>query len=761
MSGAVRGLRINVLLPMLNPSGGIKANRIFADELTRRGHDVRLIFCRFKDPWPKPWRVRSFARRGLSEIRTLGEAEDPLEGTLARLFPVYRNVIQPADVPDGDVVIGTWWKTMEWVHNMPPSKGVRVHFVHGHETYGAHAERVEEVYRLPHAKVAVSGWLAEVMRERYGASSVRVVPNGLTRSRFDGSPRKRGEPPTVGFVYGNIAVKGPEVALEALRLVQEAMPEVRLLGFGHSPISSDHKKPARLEYIVNPSQAVIPSLYRRADCWMVSSTSEGFGLPGAEAMASACPVVSTRCGGPSEYLRDGVNGYFVDVGDAGGLAARVLDVLRCEPEAWERMSAAAAATGGALDWSVSAAELERSLVGVLREHDYVVDDGEGSPPRVVSGPERRILRVNFVLPVPSLSGGVKSNRLIAEALVRRGHDVRIVFPFEAPRWPKVWRVRSLARRIHEEVVTLHKPRHHLMTSTARLIQRPGRKLDAADLPEADVTIGTWWETMEWLTKPGASVGKLAYFVRGYETFGGPVDRVDATYRLPVQKLAISKWLQRLMRERFGDGEAVLVPNGVDRRVFHSSPRGKQVTPTVGFQYARVAFKGIESAVGAVEELQRRMPEVRVKLFGSEGMAPEHQRRMRNLQFAHRPSAERIASIYRSCDVWMVSSVEEGFGMPGLEAAACRCPVVSTRCGGPEDYVEEGFSGHLVGVGDAAGLADAMARVLALDDAAWRKMSERSHAISRRFDWDASAEVLERVLLGMVEGKVAGGERSGA
>ena len=62
-------------------------------------------------------------------------------------------------------------------------------------------------------------------------------------------------------------------------------------------------------------------------------------------------------------------------------------------------------------------------------------------------------------------------------------------------------------------------------------------------------------------------------------------------------------------------------------------------------------------------------------------------------------------------------------MPGLEAAACRCPVVATRCGGPEDYVEDGVSGYLVDVGDAEAMADRIVRVLRLNDGAVRAMSE--------------------------------------
>ena len=73
---------------------------------------------------------------------------------------------------------------------------------------------------------------------------------------------------------------------------------------------------------------------------------------------------------------------------------------------------------------------------------------------------------------------------------------------------------------------------------------------------------------------------------------------------------------------------------------------------------------------------------------------------KNLDFSLRPPQDQIPHIYRKSDCWIVSSITEGFGMPGLEAAACRCPVVTTRCGGPEDYVQDGVSGYLVPVGDA-------------------------------------------------------------
>jgi hypothetical protein len=37
----------------------------------------------------------------------------------------------------------------------------------------------------------------------------------------------------------------------------------------------------------------------------------------------------------------------------------------------------------------------------------------------------RQLRINWVLPRSNPGGGIKSNKLIAEAMLRRGHDVRL------------------------------------------------------------------------------------------------------------------------------------------------------------------------------------------------------------------------------------------------------------------------------------------------------------------------------------------------
>lgn len=363
----------------------------------------------------------------------------------------------------------------------------------------------------------------------------------------------------------------------------------------------------------------------------------------------------------------------------------------------------------------------------------------------------RSLRINWVFPRPNLSGGVKSNRLLAEAMVRRGHEVTLIHPTrkERQRYALGYRLRRMGEQMLRGVTGSNQSsRHHLERSTAAIRVVDGDIISESDVPDADVTMATWWRTREWIEPWSAAKGVKAYCIRHYEVHGGDAERVKATYRLPGPKFVIARWLQRLMAEEFGDPHAVLVPNGVDRSQFHAPERTKGRVPTVGMLYGRQAWKGAVTAFEAIRILQRRDPSIRVISFGRESVA-RHHRPPANYELHRRPSQREIPRLYAMADCWVVPSVSEGFGMPGIEAAACRCPLVVTRCGGPEDFVEEGWNGHLVPVEDPEAMAEAIGRILALSEQAWRDMSQASYEMSLRFDWDRSAEILETALLRQV------------
>ncbi len=364
-----RPLKINWILAGASLAGGVKLNRELADAMVRRGHQVCIAYAAGTPHWRRPWRVRSFTGWLRREVHLFGKQRHHLEGSLARLIPVQRPIVQAQDVPDADVCIASWWKVREAVEQWPAQKGMKVHLIRGYELHGGDTDRVKATYELPGLKVAVSGWLRQIMAEEFGQHDVARVPDGLDPARFETPARRRGEPPTVGMLYGASPIKGAVTAFEALRKVQQQLPKLRVIALGADPIHRDHEPPANFEYHLRPPQSEIPKLYRRADCWVVPSRTEGFGMPGLEAAASRCPVVSTECGGPQEYVHPGVNGHLVPVDDAVQMAQAVQSVLTCDEEEWTRMSQASYDIAQRYNLKDSAAEFERVLYAALDQRD--------------------------------------------------------------------------------------------------------------------------------------------------------------------------------------------------------------------------------------------------------------------------------------------------------------------------------------------------------------------------------------------------------
>ena len=358
------------------------------------------------------------------------------------------------------------------------------------------------------------------------------------------------------------------------------------------------------------------------------------------------------------------------------------------------------------------------------------------------------LRINWVLPRPSLSGGVKSNRLIAEAMVRRGHKVSILYSSVPERMPPLYRIRKLLMYWLNRYRSRNKQQHHLEKSTAELLPIYHQPIYREDAPDADVTIATWWETAQWIKDWPESKGKKAYFIRHHELHGGDPSKVVETYKLPFKKFVIANWLKRLMDEEYGDNDATLVPNGVDWQQFNFQVRSMQTIPTVGLLYGVVAWKGVKTAFEAIRLAQSKIPNLRVICFGSHPLDSVY-KRPDNFEYHFRPSQNVIPHLYRQTDCWLLPSTLEGFGMPGLEAAACGSPIVTTKCGGPEDYVKHGYNGYLVDVDDVESMADYIYKVVTMEPKSWMLMSRNSADYVKRFDWDISAGILERALLNLV------------
>jgi glycosyltransferase involved in cell wall biosynthesis len=81
--------------------------------------------------------------------------------------------------------------------------------------------------------------------------------------------------------------------------------------------------------------------------------------------------------------------------------------------------------------------------------------------------------------------------------------------------------------------------------------------------------------------------------------------------------------------------------------------------------------------------------------------------------------------YQNAAVFVIPSFQEGLCIPGLEAFACGVPVISTKCGGPEDYIKNDYNGYLVENNNVQALASAILNFLSFSHEKRKTLGENA------------------------------------
>ncbi len=353
------------------------------------------------------------------------------------------------------------------------------------------------------------------------------------------------------------------------------------------------------------------------------------------------------------------------------------------------------------------------------------------------------MRITFLLPADNLTGGARVVAVHARELAAQGHEVLVVTCApDAPSWRE--RLRS---SLGAGGPAVRAPAGgHIAASGVphKLMSRRG-PITAADLPDADYIVATWWETAVWMQAMPASKGRKVHLIQGYEVWLGPqhVPKVHAALRLPNIKIAISRDLKQTVEGVLGPLGIEVVPNAVDPRQFDAPRRSRNGTPTVGFVYAQAAIKGADICAGACELARRRLPGLRVLAFGTD--QPSRQVPLpEGTTYSHRPAQDRLRDHYAACDVWLFGSRLDSFGLPILEAMACRTPVIAVPIGAAPDLLSDG-AGCIVPSESPQAMAEAIVRLCTQAEADWQRMSDRAHAIAHGYSWRDAALSLEAIL----------------
>jgi len=243
----------------------------------------------------------------------------------------------------------------------------------------------------------------------------------------------------------------------------------------------------------------------------------------------------------------------------------------------------------------------------------------------------------------------------------------------------------------------------------------------------------------------------------HEVLGLPPPRDTTTLPLIVEELPECDYMvcgSRLIRDSyvsrgFPHERTFVIPYGIDTKHFYPlSPAERDLRRDGRFRVICVAQivprKGIHYLLKAWERLRLPAEQAELVLVGPASASMEAVLARHAGQFTHLPSVphDRLRIEYGRSDVFVLPSVEDGFGYVTAEAMGCGLPVITTSACGSADIVEEGVSGYVVSPRSVDDLVDRLERLRADRDLR-REMGERSLAASQvTRSWTTYADRLD-------------------
>lgn len=176
--------------------------------------------------------------------------------------------------------------------------------------------------------------------------------------------------------------------------------------------------------------------------------------------------------------------------------------------------------------------------------------------------------------------------------------------------------------------------------------------------------------------------------------------------------AISRFTSSKLREQLGLAEIMLFPPTVDGSRFPQGPKPVSLVDKYGLYGCKVILtvarldsterdKGYDRVIAVLPQIRNKIKNLKYLLVGSGDDLSRVLQMIETLGLKETVvlpgfvANEELADYYNACDVFVMPSKKEGFGIVFLEALACGKPVVAGNQDGSRDALLDGRLGFLV------------------------------------------------------------------
>jgi len=353
------------------------------------------------------------------------------------------------------------------------------------------------------------------------------------------------------------------------------------------------------------------------------------------------------------------------------------------------------------------------------------------------------MNITFILPFDGRRpvGGFKVVYEYANRLVEMGHQVTLIHP--AGLYLGVgkndWWLRNITKYFLF-LPTRHDLPKRWFDLDSRVDVRWVPSLSKCFIPHADVIIATAWETAEWVASYRQDRGRKFYLLQHLEDWSADRERVLNTWKLPLRKIVISRWLGDLANSL--DESSEYIPNGLDFNTFGvDTDPAKRNPNNILMLHHPLEWKGTKEGLAAIEQVRAAGQSVKLTMFGvampKPGELPDW------VRFEQLPTKARLRELYNEAAIFVSPSWAEGWALPPAEAMQCGCATVLTDIGGHE-YAIQGKTSLLSEPKDSAAMAHNIVTLLKDNDLRIRLAKSGVEEIAQ-YTWARAASALETIL----------------
>lgn len=322
-------MKICFLLPgrLDRPVGGHKVIYQHANALAAAGHQVFIVNNSYmpagKNLFFEHLRMANAFQKAIRQPRR--------ERSCRNWFPLNPSIkeVHVWDfswqlVPKADAYVATDATTSPFLKEYPVPVTRKYYFIQGYENWRMNDEQLRATYHIACRKLVISRWLKEIM-DGEGVPS-KVTPNGYDSSEFNLTvPLEKKDACRVSMLYHELKSKNSAMGIEALKIVYQQKPELKVSMFGVYEKPED--LPDFIDYYQSPDPVTHNRLNNEAAIFIGTSDMEGWGLTILEAMACGQAVACTGNRGYLEMAVPGENALVSPVGDARAMAANIIRLM--------------------------------------------------------------------------------------------------------------------------------------------------------------------------------------------------------------------------------------------------------------------------------------------------------------------------------------------------------------------------------------------------------------------------------------------------